>query len=619
MHLLALITILLVTLIIDFYLTIYKKRAEAIRPSLLYLLITSLMIQSANNDSLISVITYQKFFVFLTFSLLISLLLFYRSLFSPLLSRFFYVLTTLIVTLAFFLKQLILNQPLVWNDIKNGLVVDVLWNMVIKAHYLLATLALILILLIVWLTLKERQSTTWVTRFIYGLFATFILFFSLSMEKKALAAINKLPTDSSDQLLQKIEGPVLYFLNSKNTEIMPMPEGYSKKNMLGLVKELSQTYSQVKPTATKDKTSIVYILSEAFADPTMFENSQWIADPMPNIRKLQTEAGGQMLVNNFGSGTANTEFSIVTNFSYSLFQANTTPYNYLFELPEKDWPKNTSVVPGLNKQGYTTTAMHTHLKKGYHREDVFKKFEFDQALFREDMNLNRTKIFYYDESFLSDRTLFSYITDQLKSSDQPQFIHALSMQNHFPYSNKEPVNEKTNLLKNLDTLPGGDELAIFARGIQKTDRSIKELLSQIKELDQEVNVVFYGDHLPALTKTLYNNSSLTNYSDQTVAKFATPYFIWNNQGKKLTSPSLVNPEFLTASVLEQSNLDLSVFQRLTADLSHSIEAFKTAGPAYYKNNQEITLTPSEQNMLKAYQLLQYDHLFGYDYAKELFE
>ncbi|WP_411849266.1 sulfatase-like hydrolase/transferase [Vagococcus salmoninarum] len=138
-------------------------------------------------------------------------------------------------------------------------------------------------------------------------------------------------------------------------------------------------------------------------------------------------------------------------------------------------------------------------------------------------------------------------------------------------------------------------------------------------MDQEVNVVFYGDHLPALTKTLYNNSSLTNYSDQTVAKFATPYFIWNNQGKKLTSPSLVNPEFLTASVLEQSNLDLSVFQRLTADLSHSIEAFKTTGPAYYKNNQEITLTPSEQNMLKAYQLLQYDHLFGYDYAKELFE
>lgn len=619
MHLLALVILLHVVFISDFYLTINKKRTESIGPSLLYLILTTLMIQSGNNDSLITVITYQKLFGLLTFSLLISLLFFYRSLFSPLLSRFFYVLTTLIVTLAFFLKQLILNQPLVWNDIKNGLVLDVLWNMVIKAHYLLAILVFSLIIMVVWLALKERQSTTWVTRLLFGLSASLILIFSLTMEKRALAAINNLPTNSSDQLLQKIEGPVLYFLNSKNSEIMPMPDGYSKKRMLAIVKELRETYPQVDPSLIEDKPSIIYILSEAFTDPTIFENSEWLADPMPNIRKLQAEAGGQMLVKSFGSGTANTEFSIVTNFSYSLFQENTTPYNYLFELPEKDWPENVSVVTSLKKQGYLTTALHTHLKKGYHREDLFNKFEFDQALFREDMNLNKTKFFYYDEAFLSDRTLFSYITDQLKSSDQPQFIHALSMQNHFPYSNKEPVNNKTNLLKNLETLPGGDELAIFARGIQKTDRSVKELLSQIKELDQEVNVVFYGDHLPALTKTLYSNSTLTNYSDQTVAKFATPYFIWNNRGKKLTSPPLVNPEFLTASVLEQSNLDLSIFQRLTADLSHSIEAFKTAGPAYYKNNQEITLTPSEQRMLKAYQLLQYDHLFGYDYATELFE
>lgn len=76
MHLLVLVTLLLITFISDVYLTINKKRTEAISSALLYLTITTLMIQSANNDSLITVITYQKFFVFLTFSLLISLFFF---------------------------------------------------------------------------------------------------------------------------------------------------------------------------------------------------------------------------------------------------------------------------------------------------------------------------------------------------------------------------------------------------------------------------------------------------------------------------------------------------------------------------------------------------------------
>lgn len=620
MYLISLIILLTILFVIDFGLTIFNRSPETTYHFVVYILLCTLMIHSAYNHSLITIIATQKMFLLVTIAILTSLMLFYRSLLPPLLSRFIYLTTMIIIALAFYLKQIILDQPLVWNDLKNGLVIDVVWNMVIQAHRFIFIIAFIGILGIIYLTLKEQKKTPLMTRFILATIAIFVFLFGINLEQQAMFEIKNIPQGTPDQVLQKMEGPLLYFLSTKDSQIMAMPEGYSERRMTKIIEELTAQYSnpQTNSKGTK-KPAIIYILSEAFADPMMFTDSQWLADPMPNIRQLIQSNGGHLLVNNFGNGTANTEFSIISNLSYNLLKENTIPYNYLYTVSEKDWVDNTSIVSSMNRQGYQTTALHTHLKKGYHREDIFQKMAFEQMLFREDMSANKSDFFFYEESFLSDRTLYSYIIDQLKNKQQPQFIHALSMQNHFPYNDKEPIDDDTNLLKNSDTLPGGEELAIYARGIKKTDTATKEFLDLLKKIDSEINVVFYGDHLPALTKELYNNTSLTTYEDQHLAKFTTPYFIWNNQGKKIKTPPLVNPEFLTTSVLQSANLDLPIFHQFTTALAKNIPAFDKRHQIYFKNDQPAELTTTEEKILADYELLQYDHLFGSDYAKELFE
>lgn len=502
------------------------------------------------------------------------------------------------------------GEIILWSDFKTGLVKDVVWNMVLEKYWWLVLILLLALIIASYLIItKLPHQISLKSRLINFTLAVITLSLFIAMPSTILTKMGTVIYPNNDEENLKVNGPGLMFFVSKEGTIMSEPRNYSKKTMEDISKKIDSTYS--KEQESKEKPTFIYILSEAFYDPTKFEGTQWKEDPIPTIRSLQEESGGYMLADVFGGGTANTEYSILSNFSHNLLNAGALPYSYIYENPKR----NSSELNFFKQLGYKTSAVHPFHGNSYNRTDVFKSLGFDNFTTLDDM---KDKIF--SEGWTSDRTFFNEIDQQL--TENPQFIHGISMQNHFDYTveRKGALQEKDNLLLNKESIPSGEQLALFARGMKKTDEALKIFLNKLKETEKEIYVVFYGDHLPALDNALYDNTKLTTNKDPEIAKYMTPYFIWNNKGKQLETPTIVNPEFMTLPALVESGINLPAFYLFAEDMSKQFAAFNKKNETYIADGKELKeLSPEMEEMFKEYQLIMYDMLSGNKYAQNIFD
>ena len=84
-------------------------------------------------------------------------------------------------------------------------------------------------------------------------------------------------------------------------------------------------------TATLDKTNVVIILSESFSHPTWLKTVKFPRDLIPKTTAtMRRTVSGKMLAPGFGSGTANTEYEVLTGQSLSQLSPQlSTPYEQL--------------------------------------------------------------------------------------------------------------------------------------------------------------------------------------------------------------------------------------------------------------------------------------------------
>lgn len=502
------------------------------------------------------------------------------------------------------------------NDFKTGLVGDVIWNMVLNNiwSYLLIAITTLLIGILLFLfwkydqnILKLRYRTVMLitgSLFSIGTFMNAEKF----VEYVDLSIVHLNPKDNLTKF-----GPGGYFLISNQQEVMVKPEKYNEDEMKNIVKKLKDSYPK-KELNKKELPTIINVLSEAFVDPTQFKDTEWNADPMPTVRSYMEKNGGKMLSSVFGGGTSNTEFSILSGLSYDVLKPNSYVYNYLTS-NKRDLP----ILTPYTNLGYTPVAIHTHLGSGYNRDKLFSKLGFEKYIAREDL-LDSA---YYSEGYISDYTFFDTIKGQLEEHKEPLFIHGISMQNHFPYTEdyKGKLEGKDNLLKNSEAIPSGKQLALYARGIKETDNQVKAFTDYLKTIDKPVYLLFYGDHFPALNNDLYENQGVTRGFSQQTAKYETPYFIWTNQNSKVDEEKeLVNPEFLNEMLLEQADITQTIFQSFLGDLRKTVPAFRT-GSNFYLNSSGVKqkLNSGQKEFLATYQLIEYDMLVGKQYSKELFD
>ncbi|PGY92424.1 LTA synthase family protein [Bacillus cereus] len=409
-------------------------------------------------------------------------------------------------------------------------------------------------------------------------------------------------------------GFVLGFISNLDTTVMEKPKNYSKENMLQIANDIKKQYSgNIGSQNKKEKPNIIFVMSESFWDPTKVTNLSFSEDPVPNLHHyIENFPGGQTISPTFGGNTANVEFEALTSYSMSLLKPGSIPYQQVIT-NKKEIP---SIPTALKKEGYYTSAIHSFGRTFFKRDDVYKVLGFDK--FNAEDTMENVDI---DGDYISDLAMSKEIIAELEKQKQPTFIHAVTMQNHFPFTEGR-FGENLIEISGLENEESKGELETYTEGLRRSDEALQYLIEQLDNFDRPTLLVFFGDHLPSLgtNKSFYKeNGYITNEKtpNERLAMAQTPLLMYANFDMPNDNLGLVSPIHFSNLIFDYAGLNKSLFYQFLSELYKEIPLLRDELKVD-KNGEVINdLTKKQKEMLEQYKMLQYDLLVGNQYSKDI--
>lgn len=409
-------------------------------------------------------------------------------------------------------------------------------------------------------------------------------------------------------------GFVLGFISNLDTTVMEKPKNYSKENMLQIANDIKKQYSgNIGSQKKKEKPNIIFVMSESFWDPTKVTNLSFSEDPVPNLHHyIENFPGGQTISPTFGGNTANVEFEALTSYSMSLLKPGSIPYQQVIT-NKKEIP---SIPTALKKEGYYTSAIHSFGRTFFKRDDVYKVLGFDK--FNAEDTMENVDI---DGDYISDLAMSKEIIAELEKQKQPTFIHAVTMQNHFPFTEGR-FGENLIEISGLENEDSKGELETYTEGLRRSDEALQYLIEQLDNFDRPTLLVFFGDHLPSLgtNKSFYKeNGYITNEKtpNERLAMAQTPLLMYANFDMPNDNLGLVSPIHFFNLIFDYAGLNKSLFYQFLSEFYKEIPVLRDELKVD-KNGEVINdLTKKQKEMLEQYKMLQYDLLVGNQYSKDI--
>ncbi|KIZ29250.1 LTA synthase family protein [Bacillus cereus] len=409
-------------------------------------------------------------------------------------------------------------------------------------------------------------------------------------------------------------GFVLGFISNLDTTVMEKPKNYSKENMLQIANDIKKQYSgNIGSQNKKEKPNIIFVMSESFWDPTKVTNLSFSEDPVPKLHHyIENFPGGQTISPTFGGNTANVEFEALTSYSMSLLKPGSIPYQQVIT-NKKEIP---SIPTALKKEGYYTSAIHSFGRTFFKRDDVYKVLGFDK--FNAEDTMENVDI---DGDYISDLAMSKEIIAELEKQKQPTFIHAVTMQNHFPFTEGR-FGENLIEISGLENEESKGELETYTEGLRRSDEALQYLIEQLDNFDRPTLLVFFGDHLPSLgtNKSFYKeNGYITNEKtpNERLAMAQTPLLMYANFDMPNDNLGLVSPIHFSNLIFDYAGLNKSLFYQFLSELYKEIPVLRDELKVD-KNGEVINdLTKKQKEMLEQYKMLQYDLLVGNQYSKDI--
>ncbi|MCH5434886.1 LTA synthase family protein [Bacillus paranthracis] len=409
-------------------------------------------------------------------------------------------------------------------------------------------------------------------------------------------------------------GFVLGFISNLDTTVMEKPKNYSKENMLQIANDIKKQYSgNIGSPKKKEKPNIIFVMSESFWDPTKATNLSFSEDPVPNLHHyIENFPGGQTISPTFGGNTANVEFEALTSYSMSLLKPGSIPYQQVIT-NKKEIP---SIPTALKKEGYYTSAIHSFGRTFFKRDDVYKVLGFDK--FNAADTMENVDV---DGDYISDLAMSKEIIAELEKQKQPTFIHAVTMQNHFPFTEGR-FGENLIEISGLENEESKGELETYTEGLRRSDEALQYLIEQLDNLDRPTLLVFFGDHLPSLgtNKSFYKeNGYITNEKtpSERLAMAQTPLLMYANFDMPNDNLGVVSPIYFSNLIFDYAGLNKSLFYQFLSGFYKEIPVLRDELKVD-KNGEVINdLTKKQKEMLEQYKMLQYDLLVGNQYSKDI--
>lgn len=546
--------------------------------------------------------------LFLNYILWLAIFLFFISLFkSHRIGLSLYFLFFFLFTFVNKYKIKILNDPLRVNDIY--LVKDLpnilpFANTYIDSNkwlFLIVLIAVAIFFIVINKTIKFKFKKIW-PRFIFFIISIFILsasYFNKNSFNKIIK-LNKIVFNPWYRLENcQNNGMFLCYIYDFQFIKHEAPLNYNQEKIENIMRQAS---FEAKLEDNQIKPNIILILSESLWDVTNLPTVKFKPDPIVNIRK---DIKGSFISPSYGGGTANVEFEILTGLSNYLFEEDAFPYT---DLITKKIP---SIFTIFKNNQYSTTVIHPYYGSFYNRNNVYKNLELDKFI-----SLDQMTDIEKAGPFASDKYFFDQLLKQLNSSDQPQFIFGLSMQNHGLYEENRYEDKKIKITGVLDE-KDKNTFQSYVDGINLTDKSyiyLKESL--MKQKDKPTIVIMFGDHLPFLGDdfSIYKNSNFVSNNEidwsqkEMLDMHMTPITVWNNYQMETSNLGKISPQILSNEILNLANIQPEYQFKFTSEIKEKIPYL----------TKKISLgIDQNKSLIDDYRLIQYDILFGKQYIKNI--
>ena len=428
-------------------------------------------------------------------------------------------------------------------------------------------------------------------------------------------------------------GPLVAFTRQLNPKVMVKPDDYSEETMKQVAARYEKAAKKInaKRSANMTDSTVIYVLSESFSDPSRVPGLKVNKDSIPNIRKIkQNTTSGLMLSSGYGGGTANLEYMGLSGLSMANFDSSlTSPYQQL--VPSEHWTPTINQMWGASKN---SIGLHPYESSMYSRATNYKKFGFSHfyTLTGPDVISHQDKI--DDSPYVSDEATYQSTLEEVRKTKSNQFLQVITMQNHMPYHDWYKYNDFKASSTTGKPLKDDEKESIetYQKGASLTDGATAGFLAELDKLDKPVTVVFYGDHLPGI----YSSASADD--DNSLALHQTDYFIWSNkasgtQGNKIDNAEYSSPNFFVAQAAEHMDAKVSPYLAFLTEMHSKISAME---PPVVNNIQGWDRIPEGQNiylnskgepmaeddfdaetrqLLADYRLIQYDITTGKNYLK----
>ena len=318
--------------------------------------------------------------------------------------------------------------------------------------------------------------------------------------------------------------------------------------------------------------NILYLQLESFFDPYLVKGLEFSKDPIPYFRSLMDEySTGELTVPSVGAGTANVEFEVMTGISARFFGPGEYPYKSVLK---KETCETTPY--DLKQLGYSTHAIHNHRGAFYYRNVVFANMGFDTFTCLEYMN----NVMKTPKNWAKDGILTEQILSAMESTDNKDYIYTISVQGHGKYPTEQVLENPVITCDKAATEEQRWQYEYYVNQIYEMDLFIKELTEALENYDEDVILVMYGDHLPALDMTAGDLKTGDLYASQ--------YIIWDNFGMAKEDMDLTTYE-LNAEVMDRLGMSVGMITK-------------------YQQNHK-----GDKNYLANLEALGYDMLYGKRY------
>ncbi|MDR1953129.1 MAG: LTA synthase family protein [Clostridiales Family XIII bacterium] len=364
------------------------------------------------------------------------------------------------------------------------------------------------------------------------------------------------------------------FISTWLNKSISKPRGYSESMVnKAFTEKDAESMTSRQADVEKDFPNIVFLQLESFIDPDEVKGLEFSSETVPFFKELKEKySSGYLTVPVVGGGTANTEFEAMSGMSVKFFGPGEYPYKSILKKETCE-----TMAYDLKRLGYATHAIHNHRGTFYNRNTVFPNLGFDDFTSLEYMSyVSKTP-----KNFATDDVLIGEIFGALEATSKKDYIYTISVQGHGEYPTTKFLEDPVITVEGAKKEEDKYAYEYYIQQIMEMDDFVRRLTEELSQYGEDVVLVLYGDHLPAL--------GMKNEDMKSGSTFKTQYVIWSN------------------FEMEREEKDLTAYQ-LAAEVQRRIGMREGTLTVYHQDNAEKA--DYQDNL----HLLQYDMLYGKRYV-----